>query len=82
MSDRPVRYGMIVMDNVPIIVRARGTPVYFVSPEETMQYARLHDIGRWIVFGDPDGWWPLYTQAGPVNPAPEPKRRVDITLHR
>ena len=37
MSDRPVRYGMIVLDAAPVIVRARGAPVYFVSPEETMQ---------------------------------------------
>jgi hypothetical protein len=56
--------------------------VYFVSQDETIEYARLHDIVRWIVFGDPDGWWPLYTQAGPANPAPEPKRRVDISLRR
>jgi hypothetical protein len=82
VSDRAVRYGMIVLDAAPVIVRARGTPVYFVSPEETIEYARLHDITRWMVFGDPDGWWPLYTQDGPVNPAPEPKRRVDITLRR
>jgi len=80
VSDRAVRYGMIVLDAAPAILRARGAPVYFVSPEETIEYARLHEILRWIVFGDPDGWWPLYTQAGPVNPAPEPKRRVDISL--
>jgi hypothetical protein len=73
---------MIVLDPAPVILRARGMPVYFVSPEETIEYARLHDIVRWIVFGDLDGWWPLYAQAGPVNPAPEPKRRVDITLRR
>jgi hypothetical protein len=80
VSDHLVRYGVIVLDPVPAIVRARGKPVYFMSPEETIEYARLHDIMRWMVFGDPDGWWPLYTQDGPVNPAPEPKRRVDITL--
>jgi hypothetical protein len=71
---------VIVLDATPVILRARGAPVYFVSPDETIEYARLHDIERWIVFGDPDGWWPLYTQAGPVNPAPEAKGRVDITL--
>ena len=54
----------------------------FRSPEETVEYARLHAIGRWMVYGDADGWWPLYTQEGPVNPAPEPKARVDISLHR
>ena len=82
MSERAVRYGMIVLDAAPTIVRTRGMPMYFVSPQETVEYARLHDIERWIVFGDPDGWWPLYTQAGPVNPPPEPKGRVDITLCR
>jgi hypothetical protein len=80
VSEHLVRFGVIVLDPVPAIVRARGKPVYFASPEETIEYARLHDIVRWMVFGDPDGWWPLYTQDGPVNPAPEPKRRVDITL--
>ena len=54
----------------------------FSSPDETLEYARLHAINRWMVFGDPEGWWPLYTQAGPVNPAPEPKGRVDISLRR
>jgi hypothetical protein len=73
---------MFVLDPAPIVLRARGMPVYFVSPEETIEYSRLHNIVRWIVFGEPDGWWPLYTQDGPVNPAPEPKRRVDITLRR
>jgi hypothetical protein len=58
---------MIVLDAAPAILRARGAPVYFVSAEETIEYARIHDIVRWIVFGDPEGWWPLYTQAGPVN---------------
>ena len=82
MSDRPVRYGMIVLDAAPVIVQARGRPVYFVSPQETIEYARLHDITRWMIFGDPEGWWPLYTQDGPVNPAPEPKQRVDISLRR
>jgi hypothetical protein len=53
---------MIVLDAAPAILCARGTPVYFVSPEETIEYARLHDVVRWIVLGDPDGWWPLYTQ--------------------
>jgi hypothetical protein len=56
--------------------------VFFSSPDETIEYARLHDIERWMVFGDPEGWWPLYTQAGAVNPPPEPKGRVDISLHR
>ncbi len=82
MAYRAVRYGVIVLDSTPVVLRARGTPVFFTSPEETIEYARLHDITRWMVFGDPDGWWPLYTQAGPVNPLPEPKGRVDITLRR
>ena len=81
MSARATRYGVIVLDPSPAIVCARGSPVVFASPEETIEYARMHDITRWMVFGDPDGWWPLYTQAGPVNPAPEPKGRVDISLH-
>ena len=55
MSDRPVRYGMIVLDAAPVIVQARGRPMYFVSPQETIEYARLHDITRWMIFGDPEG---------------------------
>ena len=82
MSDRAVHYGMIVLDTAPAIVRACGYPVVFQAPEETIEYAKLHAIERWMVFGDPEGWWPLYTQAGPVNPAPEPKGRVDLSLHR
>jgi hypothetical protein len=82
VSDRPVRYGMIALDAAPIIVRSRGAPIIFQSPEETIEYAQLHDVQRWMVYGDPEGWWPLYTQAGPVNPPPEPKARVDISLHR
>src|SRR6266536_3061075 len=42
MSDRPVRYGMIVLDAAPTIVRVRGTPIIFRSPEETVEYAQLH----------------------------------------
>jgi hypothetical protein len=53
LSDRAVRYGMIVLDPAPAILRARGTPVYFVSQEETIEYARLHDIVRWIVLAIP-----------------------------
>ena len=71
---------MIVLDGAPAIVRVRSGPVFFRSADETIEYARLHAIERWMVFGDPDGWWPLYTQAGAVNPAPEPTGRVDISL--
>jgi hypothetical protein len=73
---------MIVLDAPPVILCARGTPVYFAAPDETIEYARMHGIARWMVFGDPDGWWPLYTQAGRVNPPPESKQRVDISLRR
>ena len=82
LTDRPVRYGMIVLDAAPTIVRVRGAPLIFQSPQETVEYAHLHDVQRWMVFGDPDGWWPLYTQNGPVNPPQEPKARVDISLQR
>jgi hypothetical protein len=82
MSDRPVRCGMIALDAAPTIVCARGAPIIFHSAEETVEYARLHDVQRWMVYGDPEGWWPLYTRDGPVNPPPEPKARVDISLHR
>jgi hypothetical protein len=77
-----VRYGMIVLDAEPTILRARGLPVVFRSMDETVEYAVLHGVQRWMVFGDPEGWWPIYTQAGPVNPPPPPKERVDISLHR
>jgi hypothetical protein len=82
VSDRAVHYGMIVLDTAPASVRAGGCPMVFRSPQEAVEYARLHAIERWMVFGDPEGWWPVYTQAGPVNPAPAPKGRVDISLHR
>ena len=82
LSDRPVRYGMILLDTAPAILRVRGQPIIFKSAEETVDYARLHAVQRWMVFGDPDGWWPLYTQDGPVNPPPPPKERIDISLAR
>jgi hypothetical protein len=72
---------MIVLDAEPAILRARGLPVVFRTMDETVEYALLHGVQRWMVFGDPDGWWPIYTQAGPVSPPPLPKERVDISLH-
>src|SRR5436190_16648209 len=72
---------MILLDGGPSILRSRGEPIVFRSPEETVEYARIHDIKRWMVYGDREGWWPIYTQAGPVNPPPPPKERVDISLH-
>jgi len=42
--------------------------------------AGYHDVHRWMVYGDPEGWWPLYTQDGPVNLPPEPKASVGISL--
>jgi hypothetical protein len=74
VSDRPVRYGMIALDAAPTIVRLRAAPIIFHSPAETVEYAQLHDLQRWMVYGDPAGWWPLYTQDGPVNPPPSPRR--------
>ena len=82
MSDRQIRYGMILLDAAPAILCVRGHPMLFGSADETLEYARLHGVARWMVYGDPEGWWPLYTQAGPVNPPPPPKERVDISLHR
>ncbi len=82
MSDRAIRYGMILLDGDPSILCVRGTPVIFRSMDETVEYARMHDVQRWMVFGDPEGWWPLYTQDGPVNPPPPPKERIDISLAR
>ena len=81
MSDRPPRYGMIVLDETPYVLRARGVPLIFTSPEETLEYARLHGIEQWMVFGDPDGWWPVFTQGGAARTRPE-KKRVDITLRQ
>jgi hypothetical protein len=82
MSDRPIRYGMILLDASPSVLLLNGRPLIFGSPDETVAYARLHDVHHWMVFGDPEGWWPLYTQNGPVNPPPLPRERVDITLKR
>jgi len=56
VSDRPIRYGMIVLDVAPAIERVRGQPMIFRSPEETVEYAKLHAIARWMVYGDADGW--------------------------
>jgi hypothetical protein len=81
MLERLPRYGMILLDDAPTILRVRGEPFVFRSADETIEYARLHKVMRWMVFGDPEGWWPLYTQAGPVHPPPPPKDRVDISLH-
>src|SRR5258708_26026996 len=79
MSDRPVRYGMILLDTAPAILRVRGQPIIFKSPEETVDYARLHAVQRWLVFGDPDCSRPLSTQFVPVNPPPPPKGRIVIS---
>jgi len=46
MSDRPVRYGMIALEATPTIVRLRGAPISFHSPEETVEYAQLHEVQR------------------------------------
>jgi hypothetical protein len=64
---------MIVLDAAPSIVRVRGAPIIFHSPDETVDYARLHNVQQWMVYGDPDGWWPIYTQDGPLNPLQSPK---------
>jgi hypothetical protein len=82
MSHRVARYGMILLEPVPRLLRARGAPVVFGSPEETVEYARLHGVLRWMVCGREDGWWPIYTQAGPLHDPPPVPGRVDITLRR
>ena len=82
MSDRPPRYGMILLDGAPTLLRVRGQPMIFRSADETLEYARLHGVGHWMVYGDPEGWWSLYTQAGPVHPPPPAKERIDLSLHR
>jgi len=46
VSDRPIRYGMIVLDVAPAIERVRGQPMIFRSPEETVEYAKLHAFIR------------------------------------
>ena len=79
MSDRPPRYGVVVLDATPYVLKARDGPLIFTSPEETVEYARLHGIEQWMVFGDPDGWWPVFTQQGAVHVRPE-KKRVEISL--
>ena len=60
---------MILIDGGPTILRSRGEPIVFRSPEETLEYARIHDIQRWMVYGDREGWWPIYTQRGPGQSA-------------
>ena len=66
--------------------RARGNDPQQRACEET-QHPRVARAGYTrflcITGTGPDGWRPIYiTQSGPVSPAPEPKRRVDITLRR
>ena len=58
---------MILLDGGSSILRARGEPIVFRSPEETLEYARIHDIQRWMVYGDREGWWPIYTQSGALT---------------
>jgi hypothetical protein len=82
VADHVIHYGMIVLDDAPVILRVRGQPMVFGSPDQTLEYAKLHGIMRWMVYGRPDGWWPVYTLAGPVNPLPEPPPRVDLRLTR
>ena len=66
---------MIVLDPAPTLLRVRGQPMHFRSADETLEYAQLHGIARWMVYGRADGWWPVYTMDGPVNPLPEPPPR-------
>jgi hypothetical protein len=73
---------MILLDGAPTLLRVRGHPMIFRSADETREYARLHAIEHWMVYGDPEGWWPIYTQAGPVSPPPPPKLRVELSLTR
>ena len=80
MSNRAARYGMILLDSAPTLLRVRGAPMVFQSAEETIQYARLHGVQCWMVCGGEDGWWPIFTQAGPVHTPPPAKGRVDISL--
>ena len=74
MSDHVIHYGMIVLDAAPTLLRVRGKPMSFRSADETLEYALLHGIKRWMIYGRADGWWPVYTRDGPVNPLPEPPR--------
>jgi hypothetical protein len=46
---------MILLDAAPAILRVRGQPMMFHSADETLEYARLHGIARWMVYGDPRG---------------------------
>ena len=39
LSDRPVRYGMILLDTAPAILSVRGQSIIFMSAEETVDYA-------------------------------------------
>jgi hypothetical protein len=82
VSDRVIHYAMIVMDAAPTLLRVRGQPMAFRSADETLEYAQLHGITRWMVCGRADGWWPVYTQDGPVNPLPEPPPAVGFSLFR
>jgi hypothetical protein len=51
MPDRLPRYGMILLDAEPTLWRSRGEAVIFHSGRETVAYARLHSIRRWMAYG-------------------------------
>jgi len=67
-------------DGRPTFLRPRGSPVFFKSPDETMDNTPVHAISWWMVYGGEDGWWPLYTRECTAAPIAPPKDRVDITL--
>jgi hypothetical protein len=73
MADRLPRFGMILMDGPPALLRAAGTPLIFSSPDETVEYARMHGIGRWMVFGDPEGWCRFTPRRARSARPPNPK---------
>jgi hypothetical protein len=80
VTDQVIHYGMILLDAAPTLLRVRGQPMFFRSADETLEYAHLHGITRWMVYGRADGWWPVYTMDGPVNPLPEPPARAGFSL--
>ena len=64
MSDRSPRYGMILLDAAPAILRVHGQPMLFGSADETLEYARLHGVARWMVTAIPRARGPSTPRRG------------------
>ena len=74
MTDHVIHYGMILLDADPTLLRVRGQPMFFRSADETLEYAHLHGITRWMVYaaapmaGGPPTRWTAQSIRCPSHP--------------